>query len=183
MACCTTEDWKYQLPWVLLGLITAPRVNGNPKAAEKIYGKPLVVQGELVMGDRHNPSAQRLPDIVGKFAPCQPTYTDRSTTFTPPSLSSTTHVFVRPYRGPFRVLERNTKAFRLALHGKDDWVSVDHLKPALLEETATSQNHSQPFPLTLHPPADFVELRHSPTSQQIPRLIRRYPRLGGGKYL
>ncbi|XP_066965454.1 igE-binding protein-like [Macrobrachium rosenbergii] len=25
MARCTAEDWKYQLPWVLLGLRTAPR--------------------------------------------------------------------------------------------------------------------------------------------------------------
>ncbi|XP_066949362.1 uncharacterized protein [Macrobrachium rosenbergii] len=146
MARCTAEDWKYQLPWVLLGLRTAPRDNGDPFAAEKIYGEPLVVPGELVTGDRHNPSVQRLRNIVGKFAPCQQTYTDRSATFTPPGLSSTTHIFVRndavrppltrPYKGPFHVIERNTKAFRLAMHENDDWVSVDHLKPALLEETA-----------------------------------------------
>ncbi|XP_066965685.1 uncharacterized protein [Macrobrachium rosenbergii] len=76
--------------------------------------------------------------------PCKRTYTDRSVTFAPSGLSSTTHIFVRddaahppltrPYRGPFRVLERNNKAFCLALHGKDDWVSTDRIKPALLEE-------------------------------------------------
>ncbi|XP_066955711.1 uncharacterized protein [Macrobrachium rosenbergii] len=155
MASCTAEDWKYQLPWVLLGLRTAPRDNGNPSAAEKIYGEPLVVPGELVTEDRHNPSVQRLHDIVGKFAPCKRTYTDRSVAFMPPGLSSTTHVFVRddavhppltrPYRGPFRVLERNNKAFLLALHGKDDWVSVDHIKPTLLEEdTDVSAPHPPP---------------------------------------
>ncbi|XP_066981699.1 uncharacterized protein [Macrobrachium rosenbergii] len=132
MARCTAEDWKYQLPWVLLGLRTAPRANGDPSAAEKIYGKPLVVPGELVTEDRHNPSVQRLHDIVGQLPSCR--------LACPP----TTHVFIRddavrppltrPYKGPFRVLERNNKAFRLALHGKDDWVSVDRIKPALLEE-------------------------------------------------
>ncbi|XP_066958172.1 uncharacterized protein [Macrobrachium rosenbergii] len=138
MVCCTTEDWKYQLPWVVLGLRTAPRANGDPSAVEKIYGEPLVVPGKLVMEDRHNLSVQRLRDIVCKFATCKWTYTDRSVTFTPPGLSSTTHVFVRddavcppltrPYRGPFHLLERNNKAFCLTLHGKDDWVSIDCLR-------------------------------------------------------
>ncbi|XP_066950859.1 uncharacterized protein [Macrobrachium rosenbergii] len=78
-----------------------------------------------------------------------------SVTFTPPSLSSTTHVFVRddaihlplsrPYRGPFRVLARNSKVFLLALHGKNDWVSVDRIKPALLEEdTDVTTPHPPP---------------------------------------
>ncbi|XP_066961118.1 uncharacterized protein [Macrobrachium rosenbergii] len=116
MARCTAEEWKYQLPWVLLGLRTAPRADGALSAAKKTYGKPLVVPGELVTEDRHNPSVQRLRDVVGKFTPCKRTYTDRLATFTPPSLSSSTHVFVRddavhppltrPYRGPFRVLEQ-----------------------------------------------------------------------------
>ncbi|XP_066964208.1 uncharacterized protein [Macrobrachium rosenbergii] len=108
MAHCTAKDWKYQLPWVLLGLRTAPRANGDPSVA-----------------------------------------------FTPPGLSSTTHVFVRDdvvrppltrhYRGPFRMLERNVKAFWLALHRKDDWVSVDHIKPALPEEdTDVTAPHPAP---------------------------------------
>ncbi|XP_066963163.1 uncharacterized protein [Macrobrachium rosenbergii] len=110
MARCTAENWKYQLPWLLLGLRTAPGANGDLSTAEKVYGESLVVPGELIMGDRHNLTVQRLHDTVGKFAPCQRTYTYRTTPFTPPGLSSTTHVFVRndavhppltrPYRGP-----------------------------------------------------------------------------------
>ncbi|XP_066950689.1 uncharacterized protein [Macrobrachium rosenbergii] len=144
MARCTAEDWKYQLPWVLLGLRTTPKANGNPSTAEKVYGESLTVPGELITGDCHSLTVQRLRDTVGKFAPCQQTYTDRTTPVTPPGLSSITHVFIRngavrppltrPYRGPFHVLERNNKSFQLAIHGKDDWVSVDRLKPALLEE-------------------------------------------------
>ncbi|XP_066964317.1 uncharacterized protein [Macrobrachium rosenbergii] len=95
MARCTAEDWKYQLPWVLLRLRTTLRANGDPSVAEKIYGEPLIVPGELVTEDCHNPSVQRLREVVGKFTPCKRTYTDRSVAFTPPGLSSTTHVFVR----------------------------------------------------------------------------------------
>ncbi|XP_066971750.1 uncharacterized protein [Macrobrachium rosenbergii] len=144
MRCPSWPAGKYQLPWVLLGLRTAPRADGILSAAKKTNGDPLMVPGELVTEDRHNPSVQRLCDIVGKFAPCKGTYTDRSVTFTPPGLSSTTHVFIRdnavcppltrPYRGPFRMLERNNKAFLLTLHGKNDWVSVDRIKLPLLEE-------------------------------------------------
>ncbi|XP_066956263.1 uncharacterized protein [Macrobrachium rosenbergii] len=78
-----------------------------------------------------------------------------SATFTPPGLASTTHVFVRddavrppltrPYQVPFRVLERNSKAFLLALHRRNDWVSIDRVKPALLEEN-TTVNTAQPLP-------------------------------------
>ncbi|XP_066978942.1 uncharacterized protein [Macrobrachium rosenbergii] len=95
MARCTAEDWKHQLPWVLLGLRTTPRADSTPSAAEKTYGEPLLVPGELVTEDRHIPSLQRLRDVAGKFAPCKRTYTERSATFTPPELSSATHVFVR----------------------------------------------------------------------------------------
>ncbi|XP_066950608.1 uncharacterized protein [Macrobrachium rosenbergii] len=160
MARCTAEDWKHQLPWVLLGLRTAPRANGAPSAAEKTYGEYLVVPGELVTEDHHNPSVQRLRDIVGKFGPCRWTYTDRSAIFTLPGLASTTHVFVkddavrppltRPYRGPFRVLERNNKAFLLALHRRNDWVSIEQVKPTLLEKdtdvTASYPPPGQPSP-------------------------------------
>ncbi|XP_066958848.1 uncharacterized protein [Macrobrachium rosenbergii] len=116
---------------------------GVPDHQKKVYGESLVVPGELITGDCHNLTVQRLRDTVGKFAPCQRTNTDRTTPFTPPSLSSTTHVFVRndtvsppltrPYRGPFLMLKRNKKAFQLAIHGKNDWVSIDRLKPTLLE--------------------------------------------------
>ncbi|XP_066939670.1 uncharacterized protein [Macrobrachium rosenbergii] len=129
MAHCTAEDWKYQLPWVLLGLRTAPREE-NPSAAENTGA--LVVPGELVTEDRHNPVSPEASRHSWSVA------------FTPPSLSSTTHIFVRddavrppltrPYKGPFRVLEGNKKAFRLALHRKDDWVSINRIKSALLEE-------------------------------------------------
>ncbi|XP_066958093.1 uncharacterized protein [Macrobrachium rosenbergii] len=69
MARCTTNNWKYLLSWVLLGLRTAPRANGDPSAAEKVYGESLFVLGELITQDRDNLTAQRLRNRVGKFAP------------------------------------------------------------------------------------------------------------------
>ncbi|XP_066943483.1 uncharacterized protein [Macrobrachium rosenbergii] len=45
MVHCSSENWKYQLPWVILGLRTSPRANSNPSSAEKVYGETLVVPG------------------------------------------------------------------------------------------------------------------------------------------
>ncbi|XP_066965701.1 uncharacterized protein [Macrobrachium rosenbergii] len=108
----------------------------------------------------NRPRADSAPRRTASFCPCKRDDTGRSATFTPPELSSATHVFVRvdavcppltrPYRGPFRVLERNSKAFLLALPGRNDWVSVDRLKAAFLEEstsvTAAPSPPSRPSP-------------------------------------
>ncbi|XP_066967990.1 uncharacterized protein [Macrobrachium rosenbergii] len=154
MARCTSKNWKYQLPWVLLGLRTALRANGNPSAAEKVFRKTLIFPGELITEDLDDLTTQRLHDRVGKFATCQQTYTDRTSPFMLPGLSSATHVFIRndavrptltrPYKGPFLVLERNKKAFRVAILGKEDLVSIERLKPSFLEEDigGTSQSPS-----------------------------------------
>ncbi|XP_066940961.1 uncharacterized protein [Macrobrachium rosenbergii] len=179
MAHCTSENWKYQLPWVLLRLRTGPRANGNPSSAEKVYGETLVVPGELVAEDRDNIVMQRLHDRVGKFAPCQRTYTDKTSPFMPPGLSSNTHVFVRddavwppltrPYRGPFLVLERDKKAFQVAIHRKEDWISVDLLKPAFLEEDVggSSQSFLQDIatPSQPHAQENVVGIPRKPQNQ------------------
>ncbi|XP_066981192.1 uncharacterized protein [Macrobrachium rosenbergii] len=88
MARCTDERWKEQLPWVLLGLHTAPKVNGNASPAEKVHGETLAVLRE--------------------FFPHR-TFTDRTITYSPTALHSCAYVFVRvdarqppltrPYKG------------------------------------------------------------------------------------
>ena len=58
----------------------------------------------------------------------------------PESLKKATYVFVRhgarrtplarPYDGPFRVLEKGEKFFRVKVGAKEQVITVDHLKPA-----------------------------------------------------
>ncbi|XP_066981407.1 uncharacterized protein [Macrobrachium rosenbergii] len=50
MARCTDENWRVQLPWVLLGLRTTPRADGDASPAEKVYGETLAVLGEFFRG-------------------------------------------------------------------------------------------------------------------------------------
>ena len=63
----------------------------------------------------------------------------------PAALQTATHVFVLqnarpppltcPYTGPFKVLQKQEKYFKLEMHGKTDKISLDRLKPAFLEDS------------------------------------------------
>ncbi|XP_068228829.1 uncharacterized protein [Palaemon carinicauda] len=50
IARCSDDNWKAQLHWVLLGLRTAPRSNGEPSSAGKVYGETIAVPGEFFLG-------------------------------------------------------------------------------------------------------------------------------------
>ncbi|XP_066950714.1 uncharacterized protein [Macrobrachium rosenbergii] len=107
MARCTDDNWKVQLPWVLLGLRTTPRTNGDESPTQKVYGKPL---------------APRRPGFLHVRL-----HQDRR----PP--------LTRPYRGLYHVVSRASKAYLTNIHGREDWVSVDRLKPALLMGSGTQE--------------------------------------------
>ena len=150
MARCTDENWLSQLPWVLLGLRTAPKANGEESPAEKVYGETLVVPGEFFpTAADDDASISRLREKAGKFTPCTQTYADRTKHYIPKALPTSDFVFIRsdahrapltrPYRGPYRVLERTNKAYRLMVHGREDWVTVDRLKPAFLPQQENIQ--------------------------------------------
>ncbi|XP_064083045.1 uncharacterized protein LOC135199062 [Macrobrachium nipponense] len=144
MAGCTGENWKLQLPWVLLGLRTAPKANGEASSAEKVYGETLVVPGEFfpTHTDEADIPIARLRETAGKFTPCLKTFSDRTRNLQPKALSSCKHVFVRndthhppltrPYQGPYHVLRRTVKAYLILIHVREDWVSINRLKPTTL---------------------------------------------------
>ncbi|XP_066940950.1 uncharacterized protein [Macrobrachium rosenbergii] len=139
MARCTDESWKEQLPWVLLGLRTSPKANGNASPAEKVCGETLAIPREFFppSADSADNPLPRLRELTQKFAPCHKTFTNRTTTYSPPALDSCAYVFIRvearrppltrPYRGPHRVIRWAAKAYLLDIHRWED-----RLKPAFL---------------------------------------------------
>lgn len=136
-------SWVDRLPWVLLGLRSAPKEDLRFSSAELVLGQPLRVPGEFL------PTVPGLvADTGGRsvflgetrvFAPvaahhCLPQ------AYIPKDLMSAKYVFIRhdahrsplqpPYDGPFRVLETGPKDFLVELGGSRERVSVDRLKPA-----------------------------------------------------
>ncbi|XP_063854777.1 uncharacterized protein LOC135096932 [Scylla paramamosain] len=65
MARCTRPDWKAQLPWVLLGIQTAPKQGLSDYQAEMVFGDALVVPPSLGMTLRNHPS----PSLTGAPTP------------------------------------------------------------------------------------------------------------------
>ena len=185
MARCVDENWKSQLPWVLLGLRTAPKANGEVSPAERVYGETLVVPGEFFPTDSNDPDTplEQLQEKTGKFAPCRRSFTDRTKHFTPSALRTCKFAFVRidshhppltrPYRGPYRIISRNEKAYNLMIHGREDWVSVDRLKPAFVDEddNAPAVPGRRPrVPPQHRPPANEsneTSLRHNRPTQTV----------------
>ncbi|BHF60580.1 hypothetical protein SprV_0100354500 [Sparganum proliferum] len=98
-------------------------------------------------------------------------------------LANCTHVFVRcdrvrkplesPYEGPFRVLARNSKTFRILRSDKEDVVSIDRVKAAVAEEPPdVSQGQAcadpipPPTPLPLSPPIPPSRILPLPSCSQ-----------------
>ncbi|XP_068232032.1 uncharacterized protein [Palaemon carinicauda] len=126
MARCTDVHWKAPLLWVILGLRTAPRADSELSPAEKVYNEALTVPAEFFPATTDDSKLDHLREITDKFRPCLKTYKDRIREFTPKNLDDCDYVFIRvgahrqsltrPYRGPYEVVKRTAKSFRLNVH-------------------------------------------------------------------
>jgi len=136
------SDWVFHLPLVLLGLRSVPKEDTGFSVSEAVYGSPLTVPGEFLEAPEI-PNAQfisKVEKVIAGFSVSPPHHVQYSPPVeVPAALRTTKFVFVREdaskpslsplYRGPYLVLERRSKFFRLQIGDKVDSVSVDRLKP------------------------------------------------------
>jgi cleavage and polyadenylation specificity factor subunit 1 len=145
----TGPGWADELPWALLGIRTAPKDDLGTSSAELVYGAPLTVPGDFVTAPAQLPRGhaqflQRLRDTVKSLVPQPTAWHGPTPSSTPPELATTEYVFVRrdahraplqcPYEGPFHVLQRGDKFFKIDRGGRTESISVDRLKPAKVED-------------------------------------------------
>jgi hypothetical protein len=138
-------SWAAEIHWVLMGLRSQPREDSNISPAQAVYGTPLVLPNQFLSIDddetmnkflvqinnilnnssslpRHNVAADReLPEDL------------------PPDLWAADRVWVRRcghvppltplYDGPYAVLQRSLRTFKLQIGAKEDQVSTSRLKP------------------------------------------------------
>ena len=137
-----------RLPHVLLGIRTAQKEDTGFSPAEVVYGTNLVLPGQLLLSPELPASPKTLQDYTVRLkadmaaAKCPETawHTTTVRAQVPAALRSADFVFVRhgarrtpltrPYDGPFRVIERGEKFFRIKVGTKEQVVTVDRLKPA-----------------------------------------------------
>eukprot|EP00096_Caligus_rogercresseyi_P008993 TRINITY_DN296_c0_g2_i1.p1 TRINITY_DN296_c0_g2~~TRINITY_DN296_c0_g2_i1.p1 ORF type:complete len:1084 (+),score=65.75 TRINITY_DN296_c0_g2_i1:228-3479(+) len=153
-----TTSWVRQLPAVLLGHRSMVKDDLGCSAAEAVYGEPLRLPGSIVHTP-DNPSSASHVELAQHQA--------RGAIFVPPArrvsasppndqrLKQASHAFVRqdqvqpplsrPYKGPYRILQKFSDYFVLDLNGKEDSVSISRLIPC------SSQSNTH-FPSKPHQP-------------------------------
>ncbi|KAG8173985.1 hypothetical protein JTE90_029411 [Oedothorax gibbosus] len=139
--------WSEVLPVVLLGIRTAVKEDVNASCAELLYGTPLRLQSDMIENNITQASCTEpfVTNLVNNMRNTNPfASSPHSATnfYVHPSLISCSHVFVRidrvqkplsqPYAGPYKVLSRKPKVFKIDLNGKPYTKSIDRLKPAHL---------------------------------------------------
>ncbi|XP_041981634.1 uncharacterized protein LOC121735033 [Aricia agestis] len=152
--CHADSNWVDALPLVLLGIRTSFKSDLNASSAELVYGEPLRLPGEFF-----NPSIPGLADIPdfianlrkfsAKLQPSPPSRHSKENIFIYKDLKTAEQVFLRddtvrpalqpPYTGPYPVVERGDKNFKLLIKGKVVSVSIDRLKPAYILADSSPQ--------------------------------------------
>jgi len=151
-----SSNWFEHLPWVLLGLRSAPREDSASSAAEAVYGSDLVLPNQFpITADPPDQFYTNLRKSMSGFNPVPvrhntPTNEELPEQI-PSDLSSCSMVFVRKdgyvpplvplYAGPYKVLSRTRRTFRLQVGSKVEIVSVQRLKPAI-----TADNEAPALP-------------------------------------
>lgn len=157
ITCHSTENWTESLPLVLLGIRSAYKEDLLASPAEIVYGETLRLPGEFF--DESTPVTTditeytaRLRLIMQKLHPTPASRHTNKSIFVYKDLTTASHVFLREdalrgalqpaYTGPYAVIERDNKVFKILIRGKHVTVSVDRLKPAyILNNSSQSNEH------------------------------------------
>lgn len=127
------EKWIEHLPWVVLGLRAAPKDESGVSAAEATLGQQLVIPGAPHLPDPPEPPPRAQPEVIPQT---RRTYAEAVAS--PSPLDVAEFVYVRrggskaplesEYVGPFRVVARGPKVFRIVTGNREQVVSRDRLK-------------------------------------------------------
>lgn len=149
MARGATTQWTHELPTVLLGLRTAIRENSF-SAAQMTYGCTLRLPSDFFEEKKskfeETEYVRRLSETMTSLRPPSRHCTSHKAPFLHQDLKKCTYVFLRndavrppltpPYDGPYEVLERHEKHYKIQLPLRTACVTLDRLKPAyVLQES------------------------------------------------
>lgn len=161
--CHTDTHWTEVLPLVLLGIRSAWKDDIKSSAAELVYGEPLRLPAEFFTPTTgksvdYSDFAARLRHHIAKLTPVPGSRHVQTTFYLPKDLSTAEFVFLRqgpatgsldpPYAGPYKVLERGLKTFKLEIKGRTSTVTIDRLKPAYLAREENNSNSNSVHPDT-----------------------------------
>ncbi|BHF64597.1 hypothetical protein SprV_0200760300 [Sparganum proliferum] len=145
-AAADPENWTDHLPLVLLGIRSSLKSDLDCSAAELVFGATVRLPGQMIsptlrvaVEDPTN-LLHRLRQFLRTLSPVPPR-PSVSESYLEKDLATCSHVYLRcdrvrrllepPYDGPFRVISRGTRNFRIQRGTREEVVSVDRLKAAV----------------------------------------------------
>lgn len=179
--CHADSRWTESLPFVLLGIRSSFKEDLQSSSAELVYGEPLRLPGEF-FGHKVDKCTTDITDFTARirsFAnnlqPVPTSHHSKEKIFIYKDLSSCSHVFLRDdalrgalqpaYTGPYEVIERGAKVFKIKVRGKSATVSVDRLKPAyLLNDTHDTPTPNRPVP---EPPPSIPPVKTTRSGRRV----------------
>ncbi|KAF2343927.1 Integrase catalytic core, partial [Trinorchestia longiramus] len=152
MASEHSSNWIDALPLILLGFRSAFKTDLQSTSAEMVYGTTLRLPGELFVPAQTpiDPLefVGKLRSVMVQLRPAPTRLQRHQHSFVSEDLATCTHVFLRrdcvrpplvsPYDGPFLVLKRSRKFYKIQQQHDTVTVSIDRLKPAYFEEEQVS---------------------------------------------
>lgn len=152
MARGATTTWTRELHTVLLGLRAALHKNTDLSPALLTYGSTLRLPGDFFVPTKSKENDQEfVKKITETMATLSPSGQKRAhqRTFIHKDLQTCTHVFLRvdyvkkpltpPYDGPYKVIARQGKCYKIQLPTRTTVVSMDRLKPAYLYDRTSEE--------------------------------------------
>ena len=147
-----------------MGLRSVPKEDTGFSNSEAVYGSALTIPGEFLDAPEL-PSSQflsKIEKVIAGFSTPPPHHVQHSPPAEiPAALKNAKFVFVREnaskpslgplYRGPYLVMERRSKFFRLRIGTKIDAVSLDRLKPVFLDSPVVPPQGRPPLRPLKHP--------------------------------
>lgn len=161
LKCRPTMKWTDELPFIMLGLRSTFKTDIKSTPAEMVYGKTLTLPSEFftdsIPASNETEFVTNLRKIMKQIKPTQPNHHGNNKNFfIQRDLATATHVFIRndtvrgplqcPYDGPYPVIKRYDKFFKIDINGRKTNVSIDRIKAAFMDigdEHHTNNNLSK----------------------------------------
>lgn len=148
MARGNTSSWHKELAIVLLGIRSTLSSDTNVTPAQMLYGTNIRIPGEFFEPSKPSTSpetyAYELQRMMAELSPHHHTHHSCKKSYVHPCMKTCEYVFVRrdyvkkplitPYEGPYKVLKKYEKFYKVQLLNKSANISIDRLKPAFVSQ-------------------------------------------------
>jgi hypothetical protein len=159
------HQWVDKLPFTMLGIRTALKEDVGFSSAEMLYGTNLRLPGDMLVkstqpGELDVTSyTERLKQTMHDLMPAETRRGSHRSPYIDPKMETATHAFIRTdaykrplqsvYKGPYKILEKHNKYFKIQLPSGPDNVSIDRLKAAHVDEDIFSQIPPKPWQISV----------------------------------